>query len=93
MAYQREEASESLARHVGQGSVHRLVLTLTLLLALTTVSVSTGLVVYTAWLHDLKNGFFALGFAVLSAKMALSWVLWRDTDQQVSSSISKIAEG
>ena len=60
-------------------------LALTFLLALAAVSVSTGLVVYTAWLHDLKNGLFALAFAVLSAKMALSWALWRDSDQRDSS--------
>ncbi len=85
MAYQREETSGSLARHVGQGLGHKLVLALTFFLALAAVSVSTGLVVYTAWLHDLKNGLFALAFAVLSAKMVLSWVLWRDSNQRRSS--------
>jgi hypothetical protein len=59
--------------------VHRAILAVTLLFVLAAVSVSTGLVVYTAWLHDLQNGFFALLFAILSVRAALSWVLWRDS--------------
>jgi len=51
---------------------------MTFLFALAAVSVSTGLVVYTAWHHDLKNGLFALSFAVLSTRATLSWILWRD---------------
>ena len=57
-------------------------LVLSFLFALTAVSVSAGLVVFTAWRQDLKDGLFALAFAVLSARAALSWVLWRDGDQQ-----------
>ena len=64
-----------------QRTAHRAVLAVTLLFVLAAVSVSTGLVVYTAWLHDLQNGFFALLFAILSARAALSWVLWRDSAQ------------
>jgi len=52
-------------------------LTLTLLFVLAAVSVSTGLVAYTAWRGDLANGLFAILFAVLSTKAALSWMLWR----------------
>jgi uncharacterized integral membrane protein len=54
-----------------------MVLTFTLLFVLAAVSVSTGLVAYTAWRGDLANGLFAILFAVLSAKAALSWMLWR----------------
>src|SRR5918998_1279514 len=49
---------------------------LTLLLVLAAVFVSAGLVVYTAWHHDLKNGLFALAFAVLSARAVLAGILW-----------------
>ena len=52
-------------------------LTFTLLFVLAAVSVSTGLVAYTGWRGDLANGLFAILFAVLSAKAALSWMLWR----------------
>ena len=54
-----------------------MLLTFTLLFVLAAVSVSTGLVAYTAWKGDLANGLFALLFAVLSAKAALSWMLWQ----------------
>jgi hypothetical protein len=59
---------------------------LTLLLVLAAVFVSAGLVVYTAWHHDLKNGLFALAFAVLSARAVLSWILWHSSSQPFSSS-------
>jgi membrane protein implicated in regulation of membrane protease activity len=60
------------------------VLTATLLFVLAAVAVSVGLVVYTAWLHDLKDGLFALLFAILSVRAALSWVLWQRSEQPVS---------
>ena len=53
---------------------------MTLLFVLAAISVSAGLVVYTAWLHDLENGPFAVLFAVLSAKAALSWLAWNEQD-------------
>ncbi len=59
----------------------RTILAVTLLFVLAAVSVSTGLVVYTAWLHDLRNGLFALLFAILSAQIALNWLLWRDEEE------------
>jgi hypothetical protein len=62
--------------HPTQPTAHRAVLAVTLLFVLAAISVSTGLVVYTAWLHDLENGFFALLFATLSVRAALSWCLW-----------------
>ena len=55
-------------------------LVLAFLFELTTVS--AGLLVYTAWRQDLKEGLFALAFAVLSARAALSLNLWHDSDQQ-----------
>jgi hypothetical protein len=58
-------------------AAHRIALTFTLLFVLAAVFVSTGLVAYTAWRGDLANGLFAILFAVLSAKAALSWMLWR----------------
>ncbi|CAA9443339.1 MAG: hypothetical protein AVDCRST_MAG28-725 [uncultured Rubrobacteraceae bacterium] len=69
---------EGSARNVGRN----LVLALTLTIVLAAVVFSTGLVVHTAWNHDLNNGPFALAFAVLSARTALSWVSW---SAQVSS--------
>jgi uncharacterized integral membrane protein len=57
-------------------------LALTFLFVLAAISVSAGLVVYTAWRHDLTNGLFALAFAVLSARAALSLILWHDSDQK-----------
>lgn len=58
----------------------RVTLALTLLFVLVAITVSAGLVVYTAWLHDLNNGPFAVLFAVLSAKATLSWLAWNDQD-------------
>ena len=58
-------------------AARRTLLALTLLFVLAAVSVSTGLVAYTAWTHDLANGLFAILFAVLSAKAVLSWLAWQ----------------
>ena len=58
-------------------AAHGIALAFTLLFVLAAVSVSAGLVAYTAWRGDLANGLFAILFAVLSAKAALSWMLWR----------------
>ncbi len=54
-----------------------LVLGVTLVFVLFALLVSSALVVYTGWRHDLRNGVFALIFAVLSAQIALNWLLWR----------------
>ena len=72
----RDGVPRNAARRTGRG----VALALTLLFVLAAVSVSAGLVVYTAWHHDLKNGLFALAFAVLSARATLSWFLWRDDE-------------
>jgi D-alanyl-lipoteichoic acid acyltransferase DltB (MBOAT superfamily) len=57
-----------------------LVLGLTLLFVLGALLISSALVVYTAWNHDLKEGAFALVFAVLSAQIALNWLLWKGSE-------------
>ena len=58
-----------------------LVLAATFLFVLVAAVISTGLVVYTAWRHDLEDGLFALAFAVLSARAVLSWRLWHHSLQ------------
>jgi hypothetical protein len=73
-----EVAPASNAPHTGNRTGLRVVLALTFLCILAAVCVSAGLVVYTAWYHDLKNGLFALAFAILSARANLSWFIWWD---------------
>jgi hypothetical protein len=58
-----------------------LVLGVTLIFVIAALAVSSALVVYTAWIHDLRNGLFALLFAILSAQIALNWLLWRDDEE------------
>ncbi|MGI8649165.1 MAG: hypothetical protein ACR2KW_02120 [Rubrobacter sp.] len=60
----------------------RFLLAVTLFVGVAAIVVSSSLVVYTAWLHDLKSGAFALLFAVLSAKIALNWFLWKDEAEE-----------
>jgi hypothetical protein len=66
------------------GTVRRafraLILVITLLFVVVALAVSSALVVYTAWIHDLRNGLFALLFAILSAQIALNWLLWKDDE-------------
>ena len=59
-----------------------LMLGITLLFVLAALGISSALVVYTAWIHDLRNGLFALLFAILSAQIALNWLLWRDDEEE-----------
>lgn len=82
MNYLHDEAApvRSHTPRTGNRIGFRFVLALTFLCILAAVCVSAGLVVYTAWHHDLKNGLFALAFAVLSARATLSWFLWRESD-------------
>ncbi len=63
---------DSLIRRALRGAV----LSITLVFVLAALLISSALVVYTAWLHQLQNGAFALLFAVLSAQIALNWILW-----------------
>ncbi len=74
MEDRREGALPRPARHTGRG----------ILLALFML-VAAGLVVYTAWRHDLANGLFAIAFSVLSARTTLSWLLWRDDESSPAS--------
>jgi hypothetical protein len=73
-------AEPTLGGGTGTRATGRATLALTLLFVLVAITVSAGLVVYTAWLHDLNNGPFAVLFAVLSAKATLSWLAWNDQD-------------
>ena len=73
MATPRVESPE----HPERRTTHQAVLAVALLFVLVTIAVSTGLLVYTAWIHDAKNGLFAILFAVLSSRTAISWVLWQ----------------
>ena len=76
MADPREIALRSAARETEGPGGRGVVLVLTFLFVLATVSGSTGFVVYTALHHDFADGLFALAFAVLSARAALSWFGW-----------------
>ena len=72
----RDVAPRSAAwENEGSGG-HGIVLVLTFLFMLAAVVTSTGLVVYTAVRHDFAEGLFALAFAVLCARAALSWFWW-----------------
>jgi hypothetical protein len=57
------------------------VLGVTLLFVVAALAISCALVVYTAYSHDLQNGFFALLLAVLSAQIAINWFLWKDEEE------------
>jgi hypothetical protein len=61
-------------------ALRAIVLGTTLLFVIAALAISSALVVYTAWLHDLRNGLFALLFAILSAQIALNWLLWKDDE-------------
>jgi hypothetical protein len=62
----------------------RVVLGITLIFVLAALLVSILLLIYTAWSHDLSRGIFALVFAVLSAQIALNWLLWKEDDEESS---------
>jgi hypothetical protein len=68
-------------RRAGGRALRVLVLGITLLFVVAALAISSALVVYTAWIHDLRNGLFALLFAILSAQIALNWMLWRDDEE------------
>lgn len=75
-----EEPQGRNASGVPNRTLHKLILGLTFVFVVLALTVSSALVVYTAWLHDLKNGFFALVFAILSAQIAMNWLLWKDEE-------------
>jgi hypothetical protein len=72
----RETGSDGPLRR----ALRAIVLGTTLLFVVAALAISCALVVYTAWLHDLRNGLFALLFAILSAQIALNWILWKDDE-------------
>ncbi len=74
---------EGLDRVSARNAGRNLVLALTLIFVLAAVALSTGLVLHTAWNHDLSNSPFALAFAVLSARAALAWVSWSSQQARV----------
>ncbi len=63
-------------------ALRTLILGITLLFVISALAVSSALVVYTAWIHDLRNGLFAMLFAILSAQIALNWLLWKDDEEE-----------
>jgi hypothetical protein len=72
----RDIVSRSATQETEGPGGREIVLVLTFLFMLATVVASTGLVVYTAVRHDFADGLFALAFAVLCGRAALSWVWW-----------------
>jgi hypothetical protein len=75
---QRRSGADDILRRASRA----LVLGITLLFVIAALAVSSALVVYTAWIHDLRNGLFALLFAILSAQIALNWLLWKDDEEE-----------
>jgi hypothetical protein len=78
------EQPQGVSRPAGvvRRAFRALVLGITLLFVVAALAVSSALVVYTAWIHDLRNGLFALLFAILSAQIALNWLLWKDDEDE-----------
>lgn len=85
------DAVPSGAQETEGPSGRGIVLVLTFLFMLAAVVASTGFVVYTALRHDFADGLFALAFAVLSARAALSWFWW--SSQPISSSADQHRAG
>ena len=77
-----EPHSRSRADDILRRTFQALVLGVTLLFVIAALVISSALVVYTAWIHDLRNGLFALLFAILSAQIALNWLLWKDDEDE-----------
>jgi hypothetical protein len=77
-----EPQRESRADGITRRAFRVLILVITLLFVVASLAVSSALVVYTAWIHDLRNGLFALLFAILSAQIALNWLLWKDDEDE-----------
>lgn len=59
-------------------ALNRLVLGLTFLFVLLFLAASSAFVVYAAWTHDLQKGALALVFAVVSGRVAMNWLIWKD---------------
>ena len=73
----RSQADDILRR-----TLQALVLGVTVLFVVAAVVISSALVIYTAWIHDLRNGVFAVLFAILSAQIALNWLLWKHDEDE-----------
>ena len=77
-----EPQRQSRADDILRRTLRALVLGVTLLFVVVALVISSTLVVYTAWIHDLRNGLFALLFAILSTQIALNWLLWKDDEDE-----------
>lgn len=77
-----EPQSGSRTDNAVQRAFRAAVFGLTLIFVVAALAISSALVVYTAWTHDLRNGVFALLFAILSAQIALNWLLWKDDEEE-----------
>jgi hypothetical protein len=77
-----EPQGRSRADHILRSTLRALVLGVTLLFVIAALVISSTLVIYTAWVHDLRNGLFALLFAILSTQIALNWLLWKDDEDE-----------
>ena len=77
----RREGAFRRVLGVRAGVLRTGILGVTLLFVVAALTTSCGLVVYTAYRHDLQNGVFALLLAVLSAQIAISWFLWKDEEE------------
>lgn len=76
-----EDPPDGCQTGVLQRAVRVVVLGVTFLFVLAALLVSVLLLIHTAWNHDLSRGPFALAFAVLSAQMALNWLLWKEDEE------------
>ncbi len=74
----REGEPRPARTRVFRRAARALVLGSTFLFVVSALAVSVVLVVYTAWRQDLGRGVFALLFAVLSAQIAVNWLLWKE---------------
>ena len=77
-----EPQRRSRADDILRSTLRALVLGVTLLFVIAALVISSTLVIYTAWIHDLRNGLFALLFAILSTQIALNWLLWKDDEDE-----------
>lgn len=77
----RSHAEEERSREAPRAALHNLALDLTLMFVVLALAAASALVVYTGWTHDLENGAFALAAAVAIARIATSWLVWKDEEE------------
>lgn len=75
-----EEEAATEAPETHEAAIHKLVLALIFFFVPLSLAASVALVVYTAWIHDLRNGAFALAFAVASSRIAMSFLVWENEE-------------